>query len=131
MSLSLCCRGRIIELAALQTIDGTQMIVPITLLLQSAPAMLLQQLMWLLHFCATCGQHTGDEKRGRAPGARRGLVPLDGMRGVSGRGDVCVSAGPGARARQQRYHHLLTHAFNACETYVPFIKQRANILPRI
>ena len=73
----------------LQTISTTQVDDPMTLLLGSMLAMSLQQPLWLLHFCATCGHCTGDGQTGRKPGARRGTVPLGGMRGVSGRDEPC------------------------------------------
>ena len=56
--LSLYIPGRTTGLAMLQAISSTQTNVPIVSLHQSAPAMPLQQPIWLLHFCATCGQCT-------------------------------------------------------------------------
>ena len=76
----------------LEMISTTKMDNPIAFLLRSMLAMPLQQPLWLLHFCATCGHCKGDGQTGRAPGACRGMVPLGGMRGVSGRGAVCRPA---------------------------------------
>ena len=90
--LSLYCHGQMVELTVLQIISTTQVDDPMTLLLGSMLAMSLQQPLWLLHFCATCGHCTGDGQTGRKPGARRGTVPLGGMRGVSGRGAACRPA---------------------------------------
>ena len=48
--------GRTNWLATLQATGSTHMNVPTELLHQPAPAMPLQQPIWLLHYCATCGQ---------------------------------------------------------------------------
>ena len=80
--------GLVVELAMLHVICATRMNNLISCFFASVPGVHMQQVRLLLYFCAICGHCTQNGQRGRAPGARRGAVPLDGMRAVRGRGVV-------------------------------------------